>query len=65
MLIGEQGSAKTTLINAFLKKFKSDDHVVINSNFSSTTTPQLFKRASRVLLTKEWEVFLVLQLAKR
>ena len=45
LLIGEQGSAKTTLINAFLKKFKSDDHVVMNSNFSSTTTPQLFQKS--------------------
>ena len=45
MLIGEQGSAKTTLINSFFKKYKSDEHVVMNSNFSSTTTPQLFQKS--------------------
>ena len=45
LLIGEQGSAKTTLINSFFKKYKSDEHVVMNSNFSSTTTPQLFQKS--------------------
>ena len=45
LLIGEQGSAKTTLINSFFKNYKSDDHVIMNSNFSSTTTPQLFQKS--------------------
>ena len=45
LLIGEQGSAKTTLINSFFKKYKSDEHVIMNSNFSSTTTPQLFQKS--------------------
>ena len=45
LLIGEQGSAKTTMINSFFKKYKSDDHVIMNSSFSSTTTPQLFQKS--------------------
>ena len=45
LLVGEQGSAKTTLINSYLKKFSSEEHVVMNSNFSSTTTPQIFQKS--------------------
>ena len=45
LLVGEQGSAKTTLLNSFLKKFSREEHVVMNSNFSSTTTPQIFQKS--------------------
>jgi len=47
MLMGEQGSAKTTMINAHLKKYDSERHVLMASNFSSTTTPQLFQKQVR------------------
>ena len=43
-MIGEQGSAKTTLIYAYLKKKNRETHVLSNSNFSSSTTPQIFQR---------------------
>ena len=52
LLIGEQGSAKTTMINSFFKKYKSDDHVIMNSSFSSTTTPQLFQKSVEVSVDK-------------
>ena len=45
LLVGEQGSAKTKLVNCFLKKYKTDDILVMHSNFSSTTTPQLFQKS--------------------
>ena len=52
LLIGEQGSAKTTLINSFLKKFNPEEHVVMNSNFSSTTTPQIFQKSVEAYVDK-------------
>ena len=45
LLVGEQGSAKTKLVNCFLKKYKTDDVLVMQSNFSSTTTPQLYQKS--------------------
>ena len=45
LLIGEQGSAKSTLINCYLKKIKNDNLLVMHSNFSSTTTTQLFQKS--------------------
>ena len=43
--MGEQGSAKTKLVNCFLKQYKTEDILVMHSNFSSTTTPQLFQKS--------------------
>ena len=45
ILLGEQGSAKSTLINCFLKRIKTDNLVIMHSNFSSTTTPHLFQKS--------------------
>ena len=45
LLIGVQGSAKTTLINNYFKQFNSEEHTVMNRNFSSTTTPQIFQKS--------------------
>ena len=45
LLIGVQGSAKTTLINNYFKQFNSEVHTVMNRNFSSTTTPQIFQKS--------------------
>ena len=45
LLVGEQGSAKTKLVNCFLKQYKTEDILVMHSNFSSTTTPQLFQKS--------------------
>lgn len=44
LLMGEQGSAKTSMINAHIKKYNAEIHVMMSSNFSSTTTPQLFQK---------------------
>jgi dynein heavy chain len=43
LLIGEQGSAKTVTINAFLKKYNPDEHLYRNFNFSSASTPYYFQ----------------------
>ena len=43
LLTGEQGSAKTTMINSHMKKYSTETHVMMSSTFSSTTTPQLFQ----------------------
>ena len=45
LLVGEQGSAKTKLVNCFLKQYKTENILVMHSNFSSTTTPQLFQKS--------------------
>ena len=43
--MGEQGSAKTTMINSHIKTYSSETHMVMQSTFSSTTTPQLFQKS--------------------
>ena len=45
LLVGVQGSAKTTLINNYLKKFSPAELTVMYRNFSSTTTPQIFQKS--------------------
>ena len=45
LIVGEQGSAKSTLMNSFLKKIKNDNLVIMHSNFSSTTTPHQFQKS--------------------
>ena len=43
--MGEQGSAKTTMINSHIKTYSAETHMVMQSTFSSTTTPQLFQKS--------------------
>ena len=45
LLMGEQGSAKTTMINSHMKKYTTETHVTMATTFSSTTTPQLFQKS--------------------
>ena len=45
LLMGEQGSAKTTMINSHIKTYSTETHMVMQSTFSSTTTPQLFQKS--------------------
>ena len=52
LLIGEQGSAKTTLVYSFLNKKNPEENVIANSNFSSSTTPQIFQKSIEAIVDK-------------
>ena len=52
LLLGVQGSAKSTLIYSFFKKKNPEEFVISNSNFSFSTTPQIFQKSVEAAVDK-------------
>ena len=52
MLLGVQGSAKSTLIFSVLKKKNPEEFVISNFNFSFSSTPQIFQKSVEASVDK-------------
>ncbi|CAL1547788.1 unnamed protein product [Lymnaea stagnalis] len=52
LLIGEQGTAKTVMIQAILAKYNADEKISKSFNFSSATTPGMFQRTIESFVEK-------------
>ncbi len=44
LLIGEQGTAKTVIIQSYMSRYNAEEHAEKTVNFSSATTPNMVQR---------------------
>ena len=52
LLIGEQGTAKTVIIQGYMARYDIEQHLSKNISFSSATTPGLFQRSIESYIDK-------------
>ncbi|XP_075060558.1 dynein axonemal heavy chain 8 [Mixophyes fleayi] len=52
LLTGEQGTAKTVMIKAYLKRYNMETHISKSLNFSSATEPMMFQRMMESYVVK-------------